>query len=108
MLGRKVLGSTNVGRAATAARGVGRSRKQADDVARAEEDVIAYTERLEELQREIELEVAEIEQRYDSDALELDELLLKPRRTDIDIRHMALAWVPFGHDAAGSKIALFE
>ena len=108
VLGRKVLGSTNVRRAASAARGVGRSQKQADDVQRAEEDVIAYTEKLEEMQRDIELEIAEIEQRFDSDALELDELLLKPRKTDIDIRHMALAWVPFGRDAAGGKIALFR
>ena len=83
-------------------------RKQADDVHRAEEDVIAYTERFEELQRGIEEEIAEIEQRYDSDSLELEELLLKPRKTDIDIRHMALAWVPFGRDAAGSKVPLFK
>ncbi len=108
VLGRKTFGSTNIGRAASAARGVGRSRKQADDVHRAEEDVIAYTERFEELQREIEEEIAEIEQRYDSDSLELEELLLKPRKTDIDIRHMALAWVPFGRDAAGSKVPLFK
>ncbi len=108
VLGRRMFGSTNVGRAATAARSVGRSQKQVDDVRRAEEDVLAYQEKLDELEDEVKREVEQLEEQYDAFSLDLEELLLRPRRTDIDIRHIALAWVPFGRDAAGAKVALFE
>ncbi len=108
VMGRKTFSSTTVGRAASAARGIGRSAKQADDVRRAEADVESYTRKLEDLTAELESEIEEIEDKYDADSLELDEQLLKPRKTDIDIRHVALAWVPFGRDAAGTKIALFR
>ena len=108
VMGRRMVSSTNVGRAATAARGMSRASKQADDVSRAREDVETYAEKLEALEAELEDEVREIEDHFDVDELELDELLLKPRKSDIDIRHVALAWVPFGRDAAGARIALFE
>ncbi|MEM7317276.1 MAG: ATP-binding protein, partial [Planctomycetota bacterium] len=108
VLGRKTFSSTTVGRAASAARGIGRSAKQADDVRRAQADVDSYQQKLEDLVSELESEIEEIEDKYDADSLELDELLLKPRKTDIDIRHVALAWVPFGRDAAGTKIPLFR
>ncbi len=108
VLGRRVASSTNVGRAATAARGVGRARKQAEDVGRAMEDIESYKAKLQSLEDEVAEEVAEIGQRFDVDELELDVLLLKPRKSDIDIRHIALAWVPFGRDATGAKVALFQ
>jgi hypothetical protein len=108
VMGRRMISSTNVGRAATAARGVGRARKQADDVDRAREDIDTYTEKLEDMENELASEIEEIEDRFDVDALELDELMLKPRKSDIDIRHLALAWVPFGRDAAGGKVPLYQ
>ncbi len=108
VLGRRRLGSTTVGRAATTARGVERASKQADDVKRAQADVDAYEEKLEELREELEHEIQAIADRYDVGRLELDKLRLKPRKSDIDIRHVVLAWAPFGRDAAGGKIPLFR
>ena len=108
VMGRRMISSTNVGRAATAPRGVGRASKQADDVDRAREDIDTYTEKLEDMENELASEIEEIEDRFDVDALELDELMLKPRKSDIDIRHLALAWVPFGRDAAGGKVPLYQ
>jgi hypothetical protein len=107
VLGRRKLGSTSVGRAATAARGHGRARSQADDVRRALEDADAYEEKLEDLERKLEQEVEELTDKFDVEALELDEMLLKPRKSDIDIRHVALAWAPFTTDAVGGKVPLF-
>ncbi len=108
LLGRKVVSSTSVGRAATTARSYGRVSQQAQDVDRAEQDVIAYEEKLNALNRELEEEIAELEDRYEIQNLELDEVVLKPRKTDIDIRHLALAWAPFGYDVSGRKIPLFR
>ena len=46
VLGRKLLSSTNVGRASRAARGLGRASRQARDVKRAERKVQEYQDRL--------------------------------------------------------------
>ncbi len=98
VLGRKTFSSTTVGRATTAARGVGRASKQADDVRRARDDVAAYEEKLREIEEELEEEIREIHHKLDPLHEELDTIQLKPRRSDISIRHLALAWVPFSSD----------
>lgn len=108
LLGRKTISTTSMGRAATTARSYGRASQQAQDVDRAQADVEAYSEKIRELEDELAAEIEEIADRYDVDKLELEDLPLKPRKTDIDIRHIALAWTPFGRDAAGSKVALFQ
>lgn len=101
VLGRKTFGSRTIGRATTAARGVGRASKQADDVRRAQDDVVAYEDKLREIEEELEDEIQEIHQKLDPLQEELDTIQLKPRRTDIAIRHLALAWVPFSSDGDG-------
>ncbi len=94
VLGRKKLSSTNVGRAATAARGVGRASEEAGDVERAKEDVAAYESKLSDLQDELESEVIELMHQFEAMHLEVEELPLKPRRVDIDLRLVALARRP--------------
>lgn len=86
VLGRRVMSSTNVGRAATTARGMSRAQKQAADVSRAQEDVLEYEQKLQDLDAELAAEIEEIEDRFDVDALELDPILLKPRKTDSTLR----------------------
>jgi hypothetical protein len=98
VLGRKTFSSTTVGRATTAARGVGRASKQADDVRRARDDVAAYEEKLHEIEEELAEEIQEIHHKLDPLQEEFDAIQLKPRRTDINIRHLALAWVPFSNE----------
>ncbi len=107
VLGRKKLSSTNVGRAATAARGVGRASEEAGDVQRAREDVETYESKLSELQDELEKEVDELMSQFEAMNLEVQELPLKPRRVDIDLRLLALAWVPFARNAHGDNSPLY-
>ena len=92
VLGRKRVSSRTLGRASTAARGATRAAQQADDVYRAEADLGAYRERLAELEQELEYELRAIEQRLDIYALQIEELPLKPRRRDVNVRLVALAW----------------
>ncbi len=94
VLGRKRLSATTVGRASTAMRGSSRASRQADDVRRAEDSLEDCQAQLEELELQLKEELRAIEQRLDVYALEIDELLLKPRRQDVQIRQVALAWVP--------------
>ena len=95
-LGNTVLG-TLFGRrrsATTAMRGMGRAARQAADVRRAEENVEAVRRDIERVERELQTELADIESRFDPLRIELTEIELKPRRTDVNVRFLALAWSP--------------
>ena len=72
-------------------RGATRAAQQADDVYRAEADLGTYRERLAELEQELESELRAIEQRLDVYALQIEELPLKPRRRDVNVR-WSRAW----------------
>ena len=105
VFGRKI-GTGTIGRAATTARGMGRTSKQGDDVSRAEEDLMEYQERFDELEDEIDDEIDRITEKYDPLSEELTSVMLKPRKTDIDIRTLAVAWVPCVLDESGETTAL--
>ena len=108
VMGRKKFGVGTIGRATTAARGMGRQRKQEADVVRAEERLMRYEEQLMELEGEIEQESDLIHDKFDPLTEELDTIQLKPRKSDIDIRTVALAWAPFALFDDGSAQQLFN
>ena len=86
-LGRKRLGRTTLGRAATPARGVGTSTKESRDIEHAKT-------RLETLQNDFDIDVDRLEARFDTEFELLDTITLKPRKKDIEIIHLAIAWAP--------------
>ena len=92
--GRKGVSKTDLNRAGTAFRGLGRSKEQSEDVERAAENVEALVEQLEELNRELEEKIDEMGERYDAAAEELSVIACRPRRRDIDVRRVALLWIP--------------
>lgn len=108
LLGRKMISHTNVRRGASAMRGVGRANKQSGDVSRAAEDVFAYEDELRKLEEELQVEIDEISESLDPLNIELDNIQLKPRRTDIDIRHLGVAWVPFRRSSDGILTAAYK
>jgi hypothetical protein len=102
VLGRKKLSSTNIGRASTTARDMGRMSRQKDDVKRAEQTLEAHRVRLAELEAEIAEEANAIADRFNPVTEPLETVELKPRKSDIDIRLIALGWTPCQQDAAGA------
>ena len=97
--GRK---SSAVGKATTAARGMGRSMGQRQDVDRAEESVAALQKQLEELNAEFEAETAELAARIDPSTEVLETINVKPKKADITVQLLALAWAPYWQDQSGS------
>lgn len=93
MLGRKALNTGTLGRATTAARGVGRSMKEAGDVKRASETVEALQRQVEEIDELVKSESQEIAARSDS-PLELDRVPLAPKRGQVSVQFVALGWDP--------------
>lgn len=94
LFGRKTFSYTNVSRAGSAIRHVGRTVQERQDVSHAEETLESLKKQLADLNTELETEVDRLEERLDPEAEELEVLGLKPRRKDIEIRALTLAWAP--------------
>ena len=94
VLGRSPMSSTTLGKATTAARGAGRASRQARDVDRAREKLEAYRRQLEDLEEEFQSAGENVRAQLDPLTEVLEPVVLKPRKTDIDVRLVALAWKP--------------
>jgi hypothetical protein len=93
LLGRKAVSTGSVGKAATAARRVGRMRKESGDVTRAAETVEAVRAQVAALNDQVEAEVADITARIELAKEALEPLAIKPKRADIAVRALVLLWV---------------
>ena len=95
LFGRKLASSRSVGRATTALRGAGRAAREKDDIQRAEQQVKELKLKLQELEAGFEEDVSELQQAWDVERLELEEAHIRPRKSDIAVGRVALAWVPW-------------
>ncbi len=80
----------------TAARGVTRSLKEGQDIARAQETVDVRVAELEELERELTAELEAVEERIDPLTEELEVESVRPRRSDVEVLAVMLGWLPQG------------
>jgi hypothetical protein len=94
LLGGRSVSATTIGRATTAARGLGRGAKEREDVQRARENVDVSTKALAELDAQIAEETAAIAARFDADASALETVSLAPKRGQVLVQFVALGWLP--------------
>ncbi len=94
LFGRKTLSATTIGRATTAARTAGRTMKQAGDVGRAKETVEAVAQQIRDLDAELAAELAASQTANDPATEMLETLTLRPKKTDVTVRRVALLWTP--------------
>ncbi|HEY0683336.1 MAG TPA: hypothetical protein VGD45_13465 [Steroidobacter sp.] len=94
LLGRKAISVSNAQRIGSAARSAGRLGKENTDVSRAEENRDVLQQRLDDLQAELESEVTRLRSELDPTTVAIEQTSVKPRKTDIDVRTLALVWVP--------------
>jgi DNA helicase HerA-like ATPase len=107
-MGRKTLSATNIGRATTAMRGVSRSMKESQDVARAGETVEALQQQLNDLENQFRSETEALETRIDPMTEKLETIVLKPKKTNISVNLVALAWAPHWQDSSGRLTAAWK
>lgn len=93
-LGRKSLSATNVGRVATAARGVSRIGQESQDVERARANEAAIVEQKRQLEETIEQEVQSLQQEYGGDGDTFERVVVKPKRGGVQVQLVALVWRP--------------
>ena len=93
-LGRKIMSAGNVSKAASAARGFNRQSKESSDVARAQESAAALLEQRELLETQFQADVDAATSRFDPTTEELETLAIKPKKSNITIKALVLAWEP--------------
>jgi len=93
-MGRKAVSRTTLGRATTAARGVSRTRKEAQDVSRAQEKIESLQQQLAALDAEFKAETQAIETRSDPMTEVLETVVVRPKKTNVSVSVLALAWAP--------------
>jgi hypothetical protein len=100
-LGRKAVSATNLGRAASTMRSAGRAMEQSGDVARSQETVEAVQRQAEDLQAQFDTEANALAATFDPATETLETIDLRPSKTNINVRLVALVWLPFLEDATG-------
>lgn len=94
LLGRKAISVTNAQRIGSAARNAGRLGKESGDIDRAEDSREVLQQRLTEMQTELEAEISRLRTELDPTTVAIEQTTVKPRKTDIDVRTVALLWAP--------------
>jgi hypothetical protein len=91
-LGRKTLSMATLNRAATAARAAGRYRKEAGDVERAGETVEAVQKQIDDLNAAFKAHVDGLQSKVDPASEPLETVTVRPKKTNITVRLVALGW----------------
>ena len=77
------------------------------DIGDAKENLRAAEEKFKELDAQFQEDLKQLEQSLAADALELEELEVAPRKSDLDVQSVALVWTPWSVDSAGIAEPLF-
>jgi hypothetical protein len=94
LLGRRAVSLTTLGRATTAARGMGRIGREAQDVTRAQANVEALREARDKIAADLERDMQQVAMSSDVSAETFDRVLVKPKRGSLSVQLLALVWVP--------------
>lgn len=92
--GRKAVSATNAGRVATAARGVSRIGREAQDVERAKANEAALVEQKRELEGTLEQDVQALQQEWSGEGETFERVVVKPKRGGVQVQLVALVWRP--------------
>jgi hypothetical protein len=104
-LGRKAASATSATRFGAAVKSAGRMRKESMDVARAQEMAAAVKQEIAELDKRLKAEIDSLESTFDPAAEQLEEVMLKPKSTDIALEVFGLTWLPYRKSADGRLTA---
>ena len=92
LFGRKLGSRTNVGRASRAARSASRAKRERDDIARAKAALVEQKRKLAELERDVVERTRAIRDEARPEALEVEPVELRFRKSDTVVARFALAW----------------
>ena len=108
LFGRKAISATSIGRAGSAARSASKWGHESQDVARAEESLEVLQQRLADMQRQVEAEVAQLESSLDATTIDLRSVEVPARKSDIAVGEVALVWTPWRKGVDGFPAPAYE
>jgi hypothetical protein len=92
--GRKLFSQTNINKASTAIRGVSSSATALQEYNQAVQTEKELQQQISELQAQFDAELASMGGKGNPTDLKLESVVLKPKKTDIDVQLVTLVWVP--------------
>lgn len=95
LFGRKMVSTTSMTRAASSVRSASKIAKERSDIGHAQESVESVQQQLVDLETEFEQETHRIKEKFNDSNLELTEVDVTPRKADISVDKIALAWTPW-------------
>ncbi|HJU06389.1 MAG TPA: ATP-binding protein [Nitrospiraceae bacterium] len=106
-MGRKTISASTIGKATTAIRGAGRVIKDSKDIGLAKDTVAAIDRQISELDAQFQSDVAAIEAGGDLTET-LETVSLKPTKSNIAVKLVALAWTPYWQDDKGVVMSAWQ
>lgn len=101
MFGRKKISVSNVTRAGTALKSVGRAAGERTDIKQAEETLADLQSQQAQLEQSFRDECGAIETKMSPTQIALESAEVAGRKTDVSIELLALVWAPYAVDSAG-------
>jgi hypothetical protein len=108
LFGRKAASIGTASRAGSAAKGIGRAGKEKEDVERAEADAKAREADLAALEAEFQESLAELKETIAPENFEVEMTPLRPRKGDLMVEAVVLAWTPWTIDESGIATPAFR
>jgi len=106
-LGRKKISKTNVSRATSAAKAAGKAIQQSGDTGAAQQNLDRALEKFTDLEVQIQAEIEKLEAALRPESLALEAIELPPKKADITIEQVVMAWTPWTIGAGGLPEAAY-
>ena len=107
-LGRKAVSRSSMGKAATTIRGMSRSRKESQDIERAEDNVEALKQQLTDLEAEFTQEAEDLASQLLTQSETLETIAIRPKKSNITVELLGLGWVPHWQDSQSHNTPAWE
>jgi hypothetical protein len=104
-MGKKKISVTNVSRASSAVKSVGRVGKQQADVTKASESAESIQQQILDLETELQSEIDKLSGSIDASSISLETAQITAKSTDVSIKVYGLVWLPFRKNDQGALIA---
>jgi hypothetical protein len=105
---RKSLSVSTINKAGTAIRNVGQTMKESSDVSRAQDTVASLHRQYADLDAEFRAEAHDLTRKLDPLTEPLETVTLKPKKTNIHPKLVALVWTPCWARADGAIVSAWE
>ncbi|MDB5339259.1 MAG: hypothetical protein JWN70_4878, partial [Planctomycetaceae bacterium] len=102
LFGRKLASAATANKAVTSVRAATRVMNDRQDITMASETVEAVQQRWKDLDAQFQAEAGKILEGANPESLQLEEVSVSPKKTDIKITQLSLAWVPWIVDELGN------